>query len=350
MVKIPTTKVMRLRGGRIEAREQPQAIATTLREEHANIKDIVDKLSGRQIEKIYLTGCGDSYYSGMAVQYALQQWLKIPCESIQALEYARYYHTFTDDNSLVLAQSHSGTTPRTYEAFMTAKQAGAFVIGVTNIPHTPLILETDAHILARATRVGWPTQATTAPMAAIYLLGLELAKAWGTLDNQEWQTYYDELFSLPDLVAQTLTRYDDEIRSIARQMTSVTDFFYVGGGPSLATANLGAAKVKEYSEDHAIVLELEEFHHYRSTKGGEPLFLVAPRGQGHDRAVDTAVRARKADSMLFALIEEGDDAIGASADYTFTFPPVSEALSPIPYVVPLHLFADHLSVAKGCLD
>lgn len=350
MVRIPSHRVMRLRGGREELRQQPETIEVTLREEAERIRNIAARLADREINKIYLTGCGDSYFSGIAIQYAYERWLKVPVETIQALEYARYYHQLTDERSLMLAQSSSGTTPRTYEAFTTARQAGAFVVGVTNTPHTPLTLETDAYILVRATRVGWPTQASTAAIAGTLLLGLELAKVWGTLDESELSQLRDQLFGLPAVVEKTLERYDDEVKALTPGFLTARDFFFVGGGPSFATANFGAAKVKELSEDHAVALELEEYHHYRSVKRDEPVFLIAPRGQSHDRAVETAESARNVGARLFALVEEGDTRIPPLADHVFRFPPMPEALTPIPYAVPLHLFADHLSVQRGLLD
>ncbi len=350
MIRIPSMRVMRLRGGRDELRQQPQTIAETLRSEADNIAHIASEVAKRPIDRIILTGCGDSYISGVAVQYAFERWLKRPVETIQALEYTRYYHHLTNERTLVLAQSSSGTTERTYEAFMTAKQAGAFVIGVTNTAHTPLLKETDAGILVRATRFGWPTQASTAAVAATLLLALDLAQAWKTLDAGELKSLREELHGLPNLVKWALDQYDDMVKELVQQWLEARDFFFVGGGPSLATAQFGAAKVKEYSLDHAVALQLEEYHHYRSLKEGEPLFLVAPQGQGHDRALETAQSARRAKGKLYALVEQGDDSIASLADAAFVFPPMTEALTTIPYVIPLHLVADHLSVAKGHLD
>ena len=39
MIKVPSLRVMRLRGGRVELREQPQAIENTLKEEYQRIKE-----------------------------------------------------------------------------------------------------------------------------------------------------------------------------------------------------------------------------------------------------------------------------------------------------------------------
>ena len=285
----------------------------------------------------------------MSVQYAFERWLKIPCETIQALEYSRYYYQFTDANTLLICPSSSGTTERTYENLVRGREEGAFVLGVTNTRYSPLTLEVDDHILVRATRMGWPTQASTAAMAALYLLALEWAKARGTMADDDWARLNEEVFALPSLVETVLNRHDDAMKEIGTSLSSKDDFFFVGGGPSFGTANFGAAKVKELSLDHAVALELEEYHHFRSLKSGEPLFLIAPPGQSHDRAVETAEAAKKANGRVFGVIEDGDEVLASMVDVALSIPPMTEALSPVVYSVPLHLFADHLHVAKGRL-
>ncbi|HEX68745.1 MAG TPA: SIS domain-containing protein, partial [Candidatus Bathyarchaeota archaeon] len=58
------------------------------------------------------------------------------------------------------------------------------------------------------------------------------------------------------------------------------------------------------------------------------------------------MKARKA--QIIAIIEEGDEEIKELADdYIEIVEGVPEVLSPIPYVVPLQLFAYYMAVEKG---
>ena len=337
----------RVRLSREELLDQPVAIEQTLREESDRLRTIALVAAKRGIRKVFCVGCGDSYYSALAMRYVFEQLVRIPFVPIQALEYTRYYHSMTDEKTLVIALSSSGRVPRTTEALLKAKELGALTLGVTNSLNTPFTDEPDEYILVRARRLGGcPTQSSTAAMAALSMFAIELAVAMRTLAGDQERQRRGEVEALPALVERLIAQNDDKARALAEELKDATPYFFVGGGPSLATANFGAAKIKEMSEDLAIVLQLEEYHHYESIKANETLILVNPRGFGNDRALDTAKNARKSHAKVVSLVEEGDQEVGPLSDFTFTFPPMWEALTPIPYVVPLQLFAVHLGAIK----
>src|SRR5260370_32706645 len=52
---------------------QPQAIQQTLALEQERIKWMAGETVKRGIDRIIMTGCGDSYYSAMAVRYAFER-------------------------------------------------------------------------------------------------------------------------------------------------------------------------------------------------------------------------------------------------------------------------------------
>ena len=117
-------------------------------------------------------------------------------------------------------------------------------------------------------------------------------------------------------------------------------------GPNFAAAAFGAAKVRELSPIHAIAMPLEEYHHYRAQKAGDPLFLVAtdrgePRARARHRAGER--EGRRAD---------GRDPVGRDrrdrdrVEATITVPPVRPALAPLVASIPLHLFAYHFAKAR----
>jgi len=54
-------------------------------------------------------------------------------------------------------------------------------------------------------------------------------------------------------------------------------------------------------------------------------------------------------AQIIAIIEEGDEEIKELADdYIEIVKGVPEVLSPIPYVIPLQLFAYYMAVERGC--
>lgn len=82
--------------------------------------------------KVYLVGCGDSWYCGMATRLALEDWAGIPTEALQALEFSCYLVHYAPKDSLVMAISNSGRVSRTIEAVAQARKRGLVTIAGTS--------------------------------------------------------------------------------------------------------------------------------------------------------------------------------------------------------------------------
>ena len=48
------------------------------------------KLPLRVPSRVYLVGCGDSHYAGLATRFAFERWSGIPTEALESLEFSRY--------------------------------------------------------------------------------------------------------------------------------------------------------------------------------------------------------------------------------------------------------------------
>ena len=99
------------------------------------------------IQRIVLTGCGDSYAAAMATKHAFEMLTGIPTEVVSALELSRFYckkHLGVDcRNPLVIAVSNSGTGARISEAVQRARKYGCFVLGVTGNEESQLGIYSD---------------------------------------------------------------------------------------------------------------------------------------------------------------------------------------------------------------
>ena len=64
------------------------------------------------IQRIVLTGCGDSYAAALATKHAFEMLTNLPCEVVPAIELSRLYSRkqlgFAPCNPLVIAVSNSG--------------------------------------------------------------------------------------------------------------------------------------------------------------------------------------------------------------------------------------------------
>ena len=328
-----------------EILEQPQVIRTTLERERENIAEAARNIAASDIRRIYMTGCGDSLACMIAVRALFEEMLGIPCEPVQALDMAYYYHRTLGPDVLMITLSSSGTTTRTVEAMMIAKAKGAQTLALSNTPSSALMEESTHRLTVHAERKGWPTQASTAAIALLCQLALDIAKAKGSDDERVW-ALQAALDAVPGQIAEVIERRDAEIAAIAEREAGRSFYLYAGGGPSYAAALFGAAKIKECSPDHGISIPIEEFHHYNSQKRGDPLFIIAPEGPSVPRAYDTALEGRRWGGQIYSVVTGDETRLDDCSDAVLRLPAVPEVLSALVYTIPVQLFAYHAAMAK----
>jgi glucosamine--fructose-6-phosphate aminotransferase (isomerizing) len=329
-----------------EMQAQPEAIQTTLEKEGQAIAEIAGLLASKPLNRIYIVGCGDSWYSALGVRALFEDLLGVPCEAMQALDFAYYYHKVVNERSLVISVSSSGNTPRTAEAMLVAQAMGAQSLAITNTAGSPMMEAADNKLLVHAKRQGWPTQASTAAMALMFQLAIDMAREKGVAKS-ELEEVERALYATPEQVAKVLKEENDRIVAIAKAEVDRHVYLYAGGGPAYSCAMFGAAKLKEEKlEGHAYALPQEEYHHFHSQKEGDPLWVIAPKGPSVPRARQTAERGKQSGGQVYGVITEGGSPLKEHLDAAFELPAMDERLTPIVYTVPVQLFAYHVGMAK----
>ncbi len=329
-----------------EAIVQGTVIQQAIENELNNLSIIAKALKSKRWKRVYILGCGDSWFAGIGIRLVFERILHVPTEAMQALDYALYYHETSDEDTLVIGISSGGNTPAVMDALRQAKKTGAVVIGVTNNENAPITKEFDHSIYVRATRKGWPTQASTATMAVLIRFVIELIKEASYTPADNIFSLQTQLQKLPDNVSRMIQELDPIMKTMAKDLAQAKFLFFCAGGPNFASAAFGAAKIKELCPIHATAIHLEEFHHYRSLKPGDPLILIAPDQVSHDRALDTAEVGRYDGGLIYAFVPEGEKEISAVANLAVSLPAIDPLIAPILYSIPLHLFAYHLSMEK----
>ncbi len=328
---------------RPEILEQPDCIRKTLAAGHNSIAEAARRIAASSLRRVVMTGCGDSLAVMTGVRMLMEQMTGLPCEPIQALDLAYYQHATLGPDTLLIALSSSGTTTRTVEALMMARARGAQTLALSNTVGSPLMSQADHQLLIIAERKGWPTQASTAAMALLARLALEIGVRRGVSRLDRLMAALD---NIPAEIASVIATHEEAIAKVAEADSARSVYLFAGGGPAMAVAMFGAAKVKECTPDHAIAIPLEEFHHYNSQKAGDPLFLIAPAGPSLPRAHDTALEGRRWGGLIRAVVTGDEPLLDGEADVVFRLPQVVEELSALVYSVPVQLYAYHLAMAK----
>jgi glucosamine--fructose-6-phosphate aminotransferase (isomerizing) len=303
--------------------EQPEIITNNLDLEKESVAEAAACIASKSIDRIYMTGCGDSIASLLAVRSFFEELLGIPCEAIQALDFTYYYNRPITDRTLVITLSSSGATVRTVEAMLLARSKGANTLTLSNTPGSPLMRE--------STR--------------LYQLGIDIARRRG-YSSEMLDGYQSLLLQTPKLIEKVLAEHNEKIIEVSEAEAERHVYLYSGGGPAFASTLIGAAKIKECTPDHAIAIPLEEYHHYNSQKAGDPMFLTAPNGPSVPRALDTAREGQRWGGQVYSIVSDGDHTLDLDSNCVFTLPKMNELLSPLVYTVPVQLFAYHVAMSK----
>lgn len=328
-----------------EMMSQGDAIRATLEANAAPLAAIAADLKGRPIRRIAMVGCGDSWVSGYGVRHVMERLLGAVAEPCEAFDFANYGLDVVDAETVVIGLSSSGKTEPVIDGLKGAAARGAYAIGLSNTLGSPLMEEFPGALHIRATRGGWPTQSSTAAMALKLALTAEVAEARG----HDAAALRAALAALPDQVDAVSKAFYDPARDLAARLARADLVLLAGAGPYFAPAAFGAAKLKELAPIHAYAFPLEEYHHYRTQKAGDPMFLIAPDAASHLRAAETAIMSRGSEGVCIALVPEGETEIAGIADVVWHLPEVAVETAPIVYSVPLHLFGYHAAVERDAI-
>ena len=328
-----------------EMMAQGAAISATLAANTEPLARIAADLAPRRIRRVLMVGCGDSWISGFGVRTAMERLLGAPCEPAEAFDFASYGTGTVDDETVVIGLSSSGKTEPVIEGLKASVARGAYAIGLSNTLGSPLMVEFPGALHIRATRGGWPTQSSTAAMALKLAMAAAVARAKGA-DTAAIDAALAALPAQVDAVAQA---FYEPARALGERLARADLVLLTGAGSHYAPAAFGAAKLKELAPIHAIAFPLEEYHHYRTQKAGDPMFVIAPDTISHARALETVIMSRGCEGFCIALVPEGETEIAEVADVTWALPDVADVVAPIVYSVPLHLFGYHVAMARDAL-
>ncbi|SDP36115.1 glucosamine--fructose-6-phosphate aminotransferase (isomerizing) [Pedococcus dokdonensis] len=342
-----------------EINEQPHAVGDTLLgRTDVDGRLVLDDMSItedqlRDVDRIIIVACGTAAYAGMVAKYAIEHWTRIPVEVSLAHEF-RYSDPIATDRTLVVSISQSGETMDTLMAVKHAHELGALTLSICNTHGSTIPRESDAVLYTHAGPeiAVASTKAFLAQITACYILGLYLAQLRGGTFADDAQSVMKELHEVPAKLEELLGRMD-RVKEIARFMADTRSVLFLGRNVGYPVAMEGALKLKELAYIHAEGFAAGELKHgpIALIDAGQPVFIVVP-GPGtphelHKKVVSNIQEIRARGARTIVVAEDGDEDVLPFADEVIRVPATSPLLAPLLTVVPLQVFALHLSTAKG---
>jgi len=336
-----------------EIHEQPQAVqdtfagrvdfeAGTVGFDHLELEpDYV-----RSLSRIQLLACGTSWHAALVGKFLIEEIARIPVEVDYASEY-RYRDPLADASVLVAGITQSGETIDTVWAMEAAKERGARLMALSNVPGSQATRISSGVLYTHAgPEIGVAsTKAFTTQLAAFYLLALYLRQQQGRDLPTELLA---ALAHVPQAISEAL-RLEREIEELARDFHAAGDFLFLGRGIHYPIALEGALKLKEISYIHAEGYPAGEMKHGPIALIDESLPVVAlATGRRTFEKVKSNLQEVKArDGIVVAVTDHDPDELDGAADRVLRVPTLSEHLQPIVNVVPLQLLAYQIGVRRG---
>lgn len=307
------------------------------------------------LQRVYLTGCGDSHHAAVEMVLAFRELAGLPCQALTAMEFARYTAGYLSQEkpatSLVIAISVSGQVSRTVEALRFAGQCGATAVALTANTKGPLaraaahVLHTAVpHFLTDPPDLIIPgCRSYAASQMALALAAIQIGQSRGHLAKAAADRLRYELAAMSRLMAQTISLSDPIVADIAANWPVFSHMLFCGSGPNYGTALFSAAKMLEASGDPAVGQDLEEWSHlqYFSREKATPTFFISAAEWDKDRVAEV-VSAAKAIGRRVAIIAPGDSELAAHPDqdqFITVAGPIRECFSPMVTSLPGTLLA-----------
>ncbi len=338
-----------------EIMEQPEALKKTVYPRMADWGISLESLSLTEEEiknfnRVHIVACGSAWHAGIVGRYVMEEVSRIPVEVDIASEF-RYRNPILNKNDLCIIISQSGETADTLAALREAKKQGVKVLSIVNVVGSSIARESDDVLytwagpeIAVATTKGYTTQ-----LSLLYLVSLYFAKVRGTVKEERFNVYLEELRALPHKTEEVL-KLDSKMAELAKKYAQSEDVFIIGRGLDYAAAMESSLKLKEISYIHSEAYAAGELKHGTISliEEGTLVIAIATQERLFEKLVSNVKEVKARGAKVIAIAIEGSHAMEDVADEVIYLPKSEDIFTSSYNVLPMQLFAYYTAVERGC--
>ena len=334
-----------------EIHEQPRCLRDTLRLQDKYLELITTFLDRAQ--DVIMVACGTSYHACLAASYMFSKLSFLATHPVIASEFTEQHGKSVNIDSTILAVSQSGETADTLSAVETARQRAATILGLTNVVGSTLTRVSRVYLGQQSgPEIGVAaTKTFTSQLSVLSQLAIRLAKKRGKVSQEEIDLLDEKIEKIPDIVERIVETQEKKVKALAKKYKNRGCFFFLGRGISYATALEGRLKLMEIAYVPSIAFPAGESKHgpISLIEPGFPVFFICPPDDTKKTLIGNIMEMKARGASIIAICEEGDKEIIELVDeYVEITKGIPEILSPIPYVVPLQLFAYYMALERKC--
>lgn len=330
---------------------QPALLRDLVEPAAQQVTDALRDVRPQRWQAIYTTGCGDSFYAGLACEMAFARFCRLPVKALAAMPFARY----EADQALVPAGlfgiSNSGEVARSVEAVALARAAGLDTVAVTGREGSGISREAAASVAVPIAPMGRAPgiRSYTVQLVSLLLCAIRIGELRQVLTAAGADRWRQRLIEVADCMTATLEAADVPAREAAERLDGHEDWVFLGSGPSYATALFSAAKLVESCGANAWGQDVEEWGHIQffNAREGTPTCLIVPLGRSLDRALELLPQVKAVGRYTLVVTHGNPASLSVPVDTFLPVPePVPEPFTPLVYCLAGELLAYHLAEAR----
>lgn len=249
------------------------------------LKDVVSRIADYNYKKVFLIGCGTSFYIGIVVAYLLKRILKDKCiYALPSSELLLYENTNLDKNTLIIGFSRSGNTAETISALKLARSKGSktILLSITKESKGSKIVDEYVFVDVGIER----SIIMTKSFVSLTLSGLLLASSLSKHTDNEVEIISPQALSKFYQYVRDVVKANKKYLSLGKKLASLSyeRFVFLGLGPSYGIALEASLKFKETSYVSTEAIHALEFRHgpMATVNEKQVVFIVNPSGKSFD--------------------------------------------------------------------
>jgi glucosamine--fructose-6-phosphate aminotransferase (isomerizing) len=292
----------------------------------------------RNASNIYITGSGTSYNSGLLGKQLLSKFAKIKTEVIMSSEF-QYSSDYLEPGSAVIAISQSGETADVLHSVKKAKENGAKILSIVNVPTSSLARMSDSILAINCgPEIGVAaTKSFMGQLMIIYKIVNILSRSqmpFDEINQKNLLMMVKKVLGLDSMIQDLISSLDKNIK----------DIYILGRSIHYPIALEGALKIKELAYIHAEGLAAGELKHGPLALIDKESVVVVlnPTDETYQDVISSSNEIKSRGAYIIGISNKNADIY----DRFVELPDVDNYLYPIMEIIPLQLMSYYLALEK----
>jgi glucosamine--fructose-6-phosphate aminotransferase (isomerizing) len=292
----------------------------------------------RNASNIYITGSGTSYNSGLLGKQLLSKFAKIKTEVIMSSEF-QYSSDYLEPGSAVIAISQSGETADVLHSVKKAKENGAKILSIVNVPTSSLARMSNSILAINCgPEIGVAaTKSFMGQLMIIYKIVNILSRGqmpFDEINQKNLLMMVKKVLGLDSMIQDLISSLDKNIK----------DIYILGRSIHYPIALEGALKIKELAYIHAEGIAAGELKHGPLALIDKESVVVVlnPTDETYQDVISSSNEIKSRGAYIIGISNKKADIY----DQFVELPDVDNYLYPIMEIIPLQLMSYYLALEK----